>query len=427
MRRWMIATGLVAALASPLSATEIGDQLAQRLYDGTLAEIDAQALERCDQMHTDACFTKGMIELIGAYEDLAQAMYRHGATSPNSSALDLLFGMGGTSDAAASGNPNPEPLTYEGLRTILDDFSRNLTSAGSFFERAEVGTDFVIPIDPFRVRIDLDGNGTAGEGETLALLLADYNAMLDDTGIEPLGSGKIKSKPPTAPDMTIGFDNADAVWFAGYTNVVAAPVELLLAHDFSQFYDAYLHRVFPKAGLPMQDHSEGGMLFMDPDSDAWIADLIAGIHTIDFPVIDQPRLAGVLERLETITTLSRRNWALILAETDDDRELVPSPRQASLVPGMAVTQDVVDAWMATLDTVDQVLDGQLLVPHWRFEKGFDLKAYFTTASETDLVMLLTGAGALPYLKAGPIADAQSFAAANETLGADWLNYAFWFN
>jgi hypothetical protein len=92
-----------------------------------------------------------------------------------------------------------------------------------------------------------------------------------------------------------------------------------------------------------------------------------------------------------------------------------------------VTQDVVDAWLATLDTVDLVLDGELLVPHWRFRQGFDLRGYFETAKETDLVMLFTGSGALPFIKDGPVADAESFAEANRVFGTDWLNYAFWFN
>jgi len=76
---------------------------------------------------------------------------------------------------------------------------------------------------------------------------------------------------------------------------------------------------------------------------------------------------------------------------------------------------------------DKVLDGALLVPHWRFKQGFDLKAYFTTAKRTDLVMLLTGADALPYIKDGPVAAATDFRAVQAAFGNDWLGYAFWFN
>lgn len=105
---------------------------------------------------------------------------------------------------------------------------------------------------------------------------------------------------------------------------------------FLGFSTPYFHRIFPKAGLPMQRFSRGeGSLMMDGDNDAFIADIVAAIHTADFPVIDQPRLAAVLERFSTITALSRQNWAMILAETDDDRELLhrrPRPRLCPIRP-----------------------------------------------------------------------------------------------
>ena len=45
-----------------------------------------------------------------------------------------------------------------------------------------------------------------------------------------------------------------------------------------------------------------------------------------------------------------------------------------------------------------------ILPHWRFKQGFDLKRYFDTATETDLVMIVTGLGAVPFLAGGPVAD-----------------------
>ena len=339
----------------------------------------------------------------------------------------MLLGLDGGATVAPA-NPNPEPLSYEQLRTLLGDYVIAMDSARDHFKRADTGS-FVVTIDPLRVRVDLDGDGTAREGETLGAMVGGVGEFADipaPDGPPPGGKSKTKDSEPTV-DTSIGFDNADAIWFAGYSQVAAAPVDLLLAHDFSEFFNAYLHRVFPAAGLPMQDYSTGSTLFMDPDSDAFIADIVAAIHTADFPVTDAPRLAGVLERLKSIVAFSRRNWELILAETDDNRELVPGPHQTSLAPEMPVTSEAPEAWMATLDTVDQILAGELLVPHWRFKQGFDLKAYFETATETDIVMLIAGQGALPFLKAGPIADAQSFAEANRVFGTDWLNYAFWFN
>jgi len=252
-------------------------------------------------------------------------------------------------------------------------------------------------------------------------------------GPPPKVDDKGRGADPTAQaadpytETTIGFDNADAIWLAGYSQIVAIQFDFLLSHDFSELFNAVFHRFFPKAGLPMQEALANTSLFLDSASDPIIADAIAAVHTLSWPVTERDRLVGILARAHGVTDLSRRNWEAILGETDDFRELVPSPTQTGLAPDARVTEEMVAAWRETLDRVDQVLDGELLLPHWRFSKGFDLKAYLETATETDLVMILTGAGALPFLRDGPIADAESFRATTQAFGEDWLGYAFWFN
>jgi len=223
-------------------------------------------------------------------------------------------------------------------------------------------------------------------------------------------------------------DRADAIWLAGYTEVLAAQADFLLAHGFRRMMEATFHRVFPKAGLPMQDfmHSTA-QLMLDPESDNAIADALALIHELSWDVTEPDRLKRVVARLRHVIALSRENWKAILAETDDNHELVPNPKQSGPTPDAKVSDEQVTAWLASLDTVDQVLDGKLLLPHWRFQKGFDLKAYFETVRRTDFVMLLTGYDALPFIKDGPVASADSFRQLNDAFGDAWLGYAFWFN
>ena len=176
----------------------------------------------------------------------------------------------------------------------------------------------------------------------------------------------------------------------------------------------------------LRKSAQGYELF-DPDSEIAIADAIAAIHTVDWPVAEPDRLKRVRERLLALTTLSRQNWAAIRAETDNDRELLPNASQDPVVGRTRITAEQIEAWQKTLDTLDQILDGKLLLPHWRFAQGFDLKAYFETATTTDLVMLLTGYDALPFLKEGAIATEASFADLTRAFGGNWPGYAFWFN
>ncbi|WEJ34716.1 hypothetical protein [Devosia sp. SD17-2] len=421
----VLGLALAAAMLPGVAvAGEAGDALVQHLYAGTSAEGLSSAVSACEAGDSEACFAEAMYSLVLAYEGLAEDLYRYGASTPSMPAAAMLLGLGMGGEIVEPANSAPEPLSYDKLRQMLEDFLADLDTTRAAFIRAGESGDFMVRIDPLKVRIDFDGDGEAGADETLGTLLTSAGVFMDNFDGEM--SEKTKTKVAEL-DTSVGFDRADAFWFAGYSQIAGAPLDFLLAHDFSGFYDAYLHRVFPASGLPMQDYSRGGTLMMDPESDAAIADIIAAIHTLSFPVVDAERLSGVRGRLLEITALSRRNWDAILAETDDERELVPSPAQTSIFPGHEVTEDVVSAWMATLDTLDTILEGELLLPHWRFSQGFDLKAFFETATRTDLVIIFTGQGAVPFLADGPVADAQSFAEGNRVFGDAWPNFVLWFN
>jgi hypothetical protein len=428
----------VFVLPIPSQAGEAGDILREALYTGALDEgLNRLApLLKTDQ---EASFGTGFIYFVQGIEGLAQALYRHGLAAPETGP------MGPPLLVPVEPNPNPEPLDYEKVRGILEPLVNAMDAASEELQLAGERGDYVVEIDILKIRIDANGDGTSEEGESIGQVIArafgtDPSMVAPPPVTEPAPDKKGESdkagktatatpKPetPAVPQAVIGFDRADAIWLAGYSQVFAAQADFLLAHNFETTVNATFHRLFPKAGLPMQDVAGGSMLMLDPQSDNAIADFVAAIHTINWPVVEPDRLKRVLTRFQSITELSRRNWEAILAETDDNHELVPNPQQVSLVPEGKVTDEVVAAWMETLDTADKILAGELLVPHWRFKQGFDLKAYFETATHFDLVMMLTGYDSRPFLKDGPVATADSFAAANRVFGDEFLGYVFWFN
>lgn len=416
MRKPFIALGALALIAAPALAGEAGDIATDALYTGSLADGLAKLEPLAAADDREAWFGIGAIRLTQTIEQLAQTLYRHGFAVE---AGTTVFGTGLILPIPQ--NPNPEPFDHAGVRAMLADLVAGLDAARPAFETAAQAGDYVIEINPLKIRVDANGDGKVEDTESLAGLFASWNGTTVEQLLAPPQPGA-----PSAFEF-FGFDRADGFWLAGYTQVLASQADFLLAHDFSQFVDSTFHRLFPKARFPMQDFAAGGMLMLDPQSDTAIADAVAGIHTLDWPVVEPERLSGVRERMLAVLDYSRQNWAAILAETDNNHELLPSPKQTPMFPDAAVDDAKVAAWLVTLDKARDVLEGRLLIPHWRFTQGFDLKAYFETATETDLVMILTGLGALPFLGDASVATAEDFRAMQDAFGSDWVGYAFWFN
>lgn len=412
---------LCAALSLPALAGEAGDLARKHLYAGTVGQGLNELKPFYERQDEEGRFGVGLLSFIQGVEHFAQGLYRHGFASPDAGPI-----MGAPLAMPIPVNANPEPLDYGKFRAMLQLLVDDMDAAQAALVTAGEGGDYVVPVEILKVRIDLDGDGAGSETESIGNVLG---AMLGWATISgPTDPAAPPPTSPTPPDSTIGFDRADAIWLAGYTQVLAAQADFLLAHDFQQLFETTFHRLFPQAGLPMQDYTNStGTLMLDPASDNAIADALAAIHHLNWPVAEPDRLKRVLSRFKQITAHSRQNWEAILAETDNNHELLPNPRQTGITPEAKITDEQVQAWLATLDTADEVLDGKLLIPHWRFHKGFDLKAYFETAKKTDLVMLITGYDALPFLKDGPIATPESFAAANRVFGDALIGYAFWFN
>ena len=71
-------------------------------------------------------------------------------------------------------------------------------------------------------------------------------------------------------------------------------------------------------------------------------------------------------------------------------------------PSCQVNAERIAAWYQVLDEADAILDGEKLIPHWRFEQGINLRRVFEEPQPFDLVLWITGPAALPYLEDGPV-------------------------
>jgi hypothetical protein len=377
--------------------------------NAALAELDAA--KATDPL---AAYVAGSIQYFVALEKLGAGLHRHGFESPQSFMMPLMR-------LPVPENPNPEPLTYEGFRQILADFHEAMAQSAATLAMVPAGTDIGIEVDLGKLGIDLNEDGAITPDESAAAIMA---ALASAAGAPP---------PEGMPPLVFRFDRADGYWLQGYANFLMAQADFWLAHDFRQAFDQTFHMLFPRAKLPMQDTlvplGDGqGSIFA---SEWRIADFVSFIHLINWPVAEAERSRMARTELLEVIRLSRENWKAIRAETDNDREWLPGPQQggANQLTGLEVSEEQVQAWHATLQMAEDLLEGRKLLPHFRFaDRGVNMKKFFDEPQTFDLVLSITGPGVVPYLDRGAILSSEEWWAVQQQFGSTgFMTFAIWAN
>jgi len=417
----------------------------------------AEAHMASDPSDRQAVFALGAAHFLGAVEGLGQGLYEHGLTNGQ---YDPQYGIPSITDLPflrlpVPVNPAPEPFTPEVFRQILTEFEARLAFAEATLAQVPEGP-VQLPLDVTRIRLDLNDNGVAEAGESL---------------IEVIGA--ISGVYPESPDLTVVFDESDVPWLRGYTHLLAGITDILLAHDWTETVERTFQSAFPQSPLASSSLGQGFAerfkqyqnaakageciyphgafdeleLSRTPEQiakiDAYdrcnalldqflfenVADLVAFVHLFHWPVVDAPRLVTARQHFLHMIALSRDSWALILAETDDNHEWVPSPHQKGPFTDLQITGFILTNWMDFLDEAEGVLEGRLLIPHWRFPgKGVNMRRMFEDPRTLDPVLFITGSDALPYIEDGPLAPGSTLQTGEALIfGGGLLAYFLWLN
>jgi hypothetical protein len=147
-----------------------------------------------------------------------------------------------------------------------------------------------------------------------------------------------------------------------------------------------------------------------------------------FPLAEPQRMTKILEHMREVVSLSRQSWQSILAETDNDREWLPNPKQKSVIPEAIVTDAMVKTWLSGLDELQLLLDGKRTLPFWRDSQlSINLAKIFTNPTGFDLIAWIQGTAATPYLEKGKVTDLNIWNAIEGAFGANLFNFVVWFN
>lgn len=358
-------------------------------------------------------FALGFLQFVDSVEGLGQSLYRYGLEPESELGLPFLR-------MPVPANPAPEAIDHAAFRNIAREMLQDLEQCESTLAEVD-DTAVSLTVAPLLIQLDLNGDAEATANETLWAIYSELNR------IDMFRAEEQPANEPV-PAIEIRFDAGDVYWLRGYTHLLSAFLEVYLAHDDSQLFDHTSHLFFAAPDTSFQFLRED-----HPGRDAFdwreVTDYIAFVHLIRLPVTEPARMTSALEHLKQVTALSRQSWEAYRAETDNDREWIPNPRQTGVLGAGAVEPEMVEEWMRFLDEIDAVLEGKKLIPFWRGSEplGVNLAKVFTDPQPLDLVLWVQGTAAAPYLEQGPMTTPAFWRELWQSFNGQFLAYAIWFN
>ncbi|MGZ0172024.1 MAG: hypothetical protein ACKVHE_20970 [Planctomycetales bacterium] len=180
------------------------------LTQGKLADGHAAMAELIKVSPEDhqARFSLGVVQFLEAVEGLAQSQYRYGLLQTRLRQMPFLR-------LPVPLNSEPETISYDSARKMIQQFADDLAAAEASLAKVEPGA-VKLSLHFGRIRLDLDGNGTATELETLWRIFQLLN-------------GAVRQEDGEA--FQINFDGGDVAWLRGYCHLLMAMSEAALAHD----------------------------------------------------------------------------------------------------------------------------------------------------------------------------------------------------
>ncbi|MBK9991236.1 MAG: hypothetical protein IPP19_11015 [Verrucomicrobia bacterium] len=340
--------------------------------------------------------------------------------------------------------------SLQGLQQFADGgsrlgFSRTLTSTGLPFLRALPRQAADAPVEqatPEKVRqifqnlrnaLKLANTTLAkvGEGEFKVQVNLSRAHLENNDGAPgmPLTEslGRIMGLRTSAEqELVVNFDSADAIWLKGYTHILVGLLDLFLAYDWSPVWAQSAHVLFTSPN-PLPPIAKFLNLNQRMGPSEW-ADLIAGIHELHLVMTDPDGMRKFVTELQAATACSRICWKRIQAESDDDHEWLPSPKQTG-PRGSKITQPEVDGWMVVLDEVDAILSGKKLLPHWRLKDGLGINVakMVQTPPKLDLILIIQGSALVPYIEAGEVSGMDRWRTLVAPYGPGFASFALWSN
>ncbi|MBP3954748.1 hypothetical protein J8F10_05550 [Gemmata sp. G18] len=308
------------AVATPAPGAEAPPPAEKYLHEGRLADGESASLRALDAAPADdsARFGLGVIQFARAVENLGRALYEYGAEAKNTNVPFLRLPV--------PKNDKPSAISYRSLGRVLDTFATDLGRAEATLAAIR---DDKVGLRLRLAKVSFDFTGTGADRTTLVQVL------------ERLNGGRFEFLKKN-PEFEVRFDRGDVAWLRGYCHLLSAMVNGYRAVDEEIGFEDRVRGIFPKV-------EPGAKKFDEQDP-------VGGLK-----VVDAPRLRRARLHLVAVCELNRETWKHVLAETDDDHEWLPNPKQTDQL-GLPITKAQIDGWLAMMEQLEGLLKGERLVP-----------------------------------------------------------------
>lgn len=386
---------LITVILSLLTiTTQAAQPLNNFLQEG---KIDEGLVEFANPKDNAEKFSLGTLQVLNAIEKFSKGVSDLGI---NRETVRLAASMSGAMPSVLQSTNEATPEKVAGL---VRGFKADLQEAGKTLSGID-DKEFKVEVNLSKFNVNLTGTNV------LVMNLFTQNRF---------------NQPQSPEDVIVRFDNADAVWLEGYTHFLVGDIDILSTYDWMPVWNQCAHVLFqnPKPAPPIVVAG----LDTSFSFSIWV-DVIAALHETRLKPVNPNGLILARDEFQKMIQCSRKSWTLICAETDNDHEWLPSPRQTG-PRGSKVTQEQIDGWMHILDETEAILKGQKLLPHWRIKEGtgININKLVNNPPPFDLILMIQGSTFIPYLEKGEISDKVTWRNLTSPFGGGFFNFALWSN
>lgn len=388
MRMLFFAAALAASPAFG-QTTDVSDLIAKNGLRATEAQLAALA-----EPGPSDLFSLGGVRFLGAIETALQTRYRTGMAGD----LVMMTGIP-VLRLPIPENPAPEPFDPIVIEAMFEQIVRDMDGALAALDTISDQDAVSVRFDTSDLWFDIDANGQRDSGEEVFGVLATMLGV----------------RTEVADPLVIQFDTADAAWLSAYAHLLSGLSEVVLAFQPAEPVRRVLASVERMSALNPPSSDDSGY----DDEFGTYADLIAiFVAAIEQQPLPKRTQAARTHFLEMVAD-NRVFWQRVVRERDNEAEWIPNKSQTSAMP-IEFPADTGRRWLAVLSEAENLLNGQLLIPHWRFgdAAGINLALLMDNPPPVDIVGFVQGVSLLPFVEQGPLIEGQSLVLFSEMVGGD---------